>query len=136
MFAWLFTCLNEKVLISLIISPKLIPKDAIINELTHTEYRYYIELSVVLDNGNFSILRCKVKHFTYEGSDQVKTWFYQWCCSYVFFFVLWYLLGKELTHISICVRVMMNPQNIGTIALLNGQDYDRGVRQPYGWRIS
>ena len=71
------------------------------------------------------------KHFTYAGFDQfsICMLFYQLCWSYVVIFVVWYLLGKELTHICLCVWVTMNQQNSGTTGLI-------GVRQAYGWRIS
>ena len=38
------------------------------------------------------------KHFTYAGFDKFSIWilFYQLCWSYVFLFVVWDLLGKEL----------------------------------------
>ena len=74
------------------------------------------------------------KHFTYAGSDQFSIliylyqlcsslliYLYQLCSSYVFLFVVWDLLGKELTHMS-CVWVIMSQQNHGTTALLSGQD--------------
>ena len=78
------------------------------------------------------------KHFTYAGFDHfsILISFYQLCWIYVLHFVVWDLLGKELTHICLCVWVIMSQQNSGTTALLSGQDYDRGVRQAYGWRIS
>ena len=71
------------------------------------------------------------KHFTYAGFDHfsILISFYQLCWSYVFLFVVWDLLGKELTHICLCVWVTMNQQNSGTTGLI-------GVRQAYGWRIS
>ena len=45
------------------------------------------------------------KHFTYAGFDHfsILISFYQSCWSYVFLFVVWDLLGKELTHICLCV---------------------------------
>ena len=45
------------------------------------------------------------KHFTYAGFDHfsILISFYQLCWSYVFLFVVWDLLGKELTHICLCV---------------------------------
>ena len=45
------------------------------------------------------------KHFTYAGFDyfSILISFYQLCWSYVFLFVVWDLLGKELTHICLCV---------------------------------
>ena len=50
------------------------------------------------------------KHFTYAGFDQFSIWilFYQLCWSYVFLFVVWGLLGKELTHICLCLWVIMS----------------------------
>ena len=71
------------------------------------------------------------KHFTYAGFDHfsILISFYQLCWSFVFLFVVWDLLGKELTHICLCVWVTMNQQNSGTTGLI-------GVRQAYGWRVS